>query len=124
MILNRGELDGARILSPSSVRLLSTNHLADEIRGVPEEPFSAATGVGFGVDFAVVTDTARAGTTQGKGTLSWGGAAGSWFWIDPANDVCVLGMIQVMDRWADPALQYIDSETSALVYGALVAPEK
>lgn len=124
MILNGGELDGARILSPMAVRLLSANHLAEDIRVQPDEPFSTRSGVGFGVDFAVVTDAARAGTMQGAGTLSWGGAAGSWFWIDPANDLFVLGMMQVMNRWANPALQNIDSETSALIYGALVAPEK
>ncbi|MGL6162657.1 MAG: serine hydrolase domain-containing protein [Microbulbifer sp.] len=124
MILNGGELDGARILSPSSVRLMTSNHLADSIRAIPGEPYTEESGFGFAVDFAVVTDTAKAGTTQGLGTLSWGGAAGSWFWIDPTNDLFVLGMIQVLNRWEAPALQNIDTESSALIYGALVAPEK
>jgi hypothetical protein len=42
--------------------------------------------------------------------------------IDPSNDLIFIGMIQVMERWMDPQLKYIDTDTSALVYGALVAP--
>lgn len=124
MILNEGELGGVRILAPSTVRLLASNHLADAIRAVAQNPFSTQTGLGFAVDFDVVTDATKAGTSRGLGTLSWAGAAGSWFWIDPANDLFVLGMMQVMNRWADPSLQNIDAETSALVYSALVAPDR
>lgn len=124
MILNEGELGGVRILAPSTVRLLAANHLADAVRAVAQNPFSTQSGLGFAVDFDVVTDAAKAGTSRGLGTLSWSGAAGSWFWIDPANDLIVLGMMQVMNRWADPALLDIDAETSALVYSALVAPDQ
>jgi CubicO group peptidase (beta-lactamase class C family) len=123
MILNEGELDGARILAPSTVRLLASNHLADGIRANSSAPFSTQSGLGFAVDFDVVTDPTRAGTPRGLGTLSWAGAAGSWFWIDPENDLFVLGMMQVMNRWMHPSLQSIDAETSALIYGALVAPD-
>jgi CubicO group peptidase (beta-lactamase class C family) len=124
MILNEGELDGARILAPATVRLMSSNHLADALRAASEAPFSTQSGMGFAVDFDVVTDIAKAGTLRGPGTLSWGGAAGSWFWIDPENDLFVLGMMQVMNRWAHPTLQNIDADTSALIYGALVEPDR
>jgi CubicO group peptidase (beta-lactamase class C family) len=124
MLLNGGELEGARILSPAAVKLLASNHLAEDIRAKPDEPFAARTGVGFGVDVSVVTDTAKAGTLRGEGTYDWGGAAGTWFWIDPKNDVIFVGMIQVMNRWQYPQLQNIDTETSALVYRALVEPGK
>jgi CubicO group peptidase (beta-lactamase class C family) len=124
MLLNGGELEGARILSPAAVKLLASNHLAEDIRAKPDEPFATRTGVGFGVDVSVVTDTAKAGTLRGEGTYDWGGAAGTWFWIDPKNDVIFVGMIQVMNRWQYPQLQNIDTETSALVYRALVEPGK
>jgi CubicO group peptidase (beta-lactamase class C family) len=122
MLLNGGELDGVRILAPATVRLLASNHLAEDIRAKAQEPFSEHTGMGFGVDVAVVLDSAKAGTLRAEGSYDWGGAAGTWFWIDPRNDLIFIGMIQVMERWGDPQLKDID--TSALVYGALVAPGK
>jgi CubicO group peptidase (beta-lactamase class C family) len=124
MLLNNGELEGIRILAPATVRLLASNHLAEDIRAKPDERFGGQTGLGFGVDVAVVLDSAKAGTLRGEGSCDWGGAAGTWFWIDPKNDLIFIGMIQVMNRWQDPQLQYIDSETAALVYGALVNPRK
>jgi CubicO group peptidase (beta-lactamase class C family) len=124
MLLNGGELDGVRILAPATVRLLASNHLADDIRAKAQESFSEHTGMGFGVDVAVVLDSAKAGTLRAEGSYDWGGAAGTWFWIDPRNDLIFIGMIQVMDRWKDPQLQSIDTDTTALVYGALVSPAK
>jgi CubicO group peptidase (beta-lactamase class C family) len=124
MLLNGGELDGVRLLAPGTVKLLASNHLADDIRAKAQEPFSEHTGMGFGVDVAVVLDSARAGTLRAEGSYDWGGAAGTWFWIDPRNDLIFIGMIQVMDRWKDPQLKDIDTDTSSLVYGALVAPGK
>jgi CubicO group peptidase (beta-lactamase class C family) len=87
MLLNGGQLDGVRFLSPLSVELMHTNVLA------PSVPILAP-GAGFGLDFAVYTDPVAAGGYFGKGTYFWGGAAGTWFWIDPVNDLIVLGMIQ------------------------------
>ena len=55
----------------------------------PKEP-----GIGFGVNLAIVMDPMKAGTPRGKNTFYWGGAFGTWFWIDPTNDVIVVGMIQ------------------------------
>jgi len=124
MLLNGGELDGVRILAPGTVRLLSSNHLADDIRAKAQESYSEHTGMGFGVDVAVVLDSAKAGTLRSEGSYDWGGAAGTWFWIDPRNDLIFIGMIQVMNRWKDPQLMDIDTDTSSLVYGALVSPAR
>src|SRR5581483_7496275 len=93
MLVNGGELDGVRILSPAAVRLIDSNQLSDEIRAKPEA-FSAHTGVGFGVDVGVTLDAAKAGTLGGLGTFGWGGAAGTNFWVDPSNDVVVVSMMQ------------------------------
>ena len=87
MLLNGGQLDGTRILAPLSVELMHTNVLA------PNVPILAP-GAGFGLDFAIYTDPVAAGGYYGKGSYWWGGAAGTWFWIDPVNDLIVLGMIQ------------------------------
>jgi len=88
MLLNGGELDGHRLLSPLSVQLMRSNVL----------PVSARTmgpGTGFGLDFAVVEDPLAAGGYGGEGTFYWGGYAGTWFWIDPVYNMIVVGMIQI-----------------------------
>lgn len=87
MLLNGGVLDGQRILSPLSVKLMRTNML-------PESARTMGPGTGFGLDFAVVEDPAAAGGYEGKGTFFWGGFAGTWFWIDPVYELIVVGMIQ------------------------------
>jgi CubicO group peptidase (beta-lactamase class C family) len=124
MLLNGGELDGVRILSPQTVKLLASNHMSDVIRNKPDAQFGAATGWGFGVDVAVEMDQAKGGTLSGVGSYDWGGAAGTWFWIDPANDLIFIGMIQVMNRWAHPTLINIDKDSVTFVYSALLQPER
>jgi len=87
MLLNEGELDGRRILSPLSVQLMRTNML-------PASAPTMSPGTGFGLDFAVVEDPVAAGGFGGAGTYYWGGYAGTWFWIDPVYKLIVVGMIQ------------------------------
>ena len=96
MVLNGGELEGARILAPASIELMGTNQISQAAMANPNGTLASlfSGGVGFGLDFLVNSDPRRAGSLVGKGTLSWGGAAGTWFWIDPANDVVFIGMIQ------------------------------
>ncbi|MBT8395590.1 MAG: beta-lactamase family protein [Gemmatimonadetes bacterium] len=86
MLLNGGELDGVRLLSPTTVDMIRTNHL-------PREMGEYAPGQGFGLDFSVVLDPVEAGSVSG-GEYFWGGAAGTWFWIDPVEDLIFVGMIQ------------------------------
>ena len=77
----------------------------------------------IGHSIAVVLDSAKAGP-QGEGTYSWGGAAGTWFWIDPTNDLFFLGMIHILNKQGDPAIKDIDDDSAKLVYDALVDPKK
>ncbi|MYG12974.1 MAG: serine hydrolase, partial [Gammaproteobacteria bacterium] len=86
MLLNGGELDGVRLLAPSTVELM---HRDQTPRGVPE--FSP--GQGFGLNFAVINDPVEADSIS-QGEYYWGGAAGTWFWIDPLEDLIFVGMIQ------------------------------
>jgi len=123
MLLNGGELEGARILKPETVKLMRTNALSDTIMNSSDPPFNTARGRGFGLDFAVVLDSAKAGP-QGEGTYSWGGAAGTWFWIDPKNDLFFLGMIHILNKGGDPAIKDIDDDSAKLVYDALIDPKK
>ncbi len=87
MLLNGGQLDGVRILSPLSVELMHSDMLPASVPG-------PGPGTGFGLDFALDLDPVAVGGYYGKGTYFWGGAAGTWFWIDPVNDLIVVGMIQ------------------------------
>ena len=98
MLMNQGELDGVRILTPESVRIMRTDSLTGDENmrfgiGGPGQP-----GQGFGVDFAVTYDPQAAGTPQGPGTYYWAGAAGTSFWIDPTNDIFWLSMIQAQGQ--------------------------
>jgi len=86
MLLNGGELDGERLLSPTTVEMMTRNHL-------PRDMGEYASGVGFGLDFSLVLDPVEAGSVS-AGEYSWGGAAGTWFWIDPVEDLVFVGMIQ------------------------------
>lgn len=94
MLVNGGELDGQRILSPESVETMRSNSLRDGLllRGGDDRPGQA--GQGFGVDFAVIFDPEAARSKQGEGSYYWSGAAGTWFWIDPVYDMFWIGMIQ------------------------------
>jgi CubicO group peptidase (beta-lactamase class C family) len=123
MIANKGELDGARLLSPASVEMMGTNMIPKSVlvssNGIGAMRFNEA--VGFGLDFMVVNDPRAAGTLEGKGSMSWGGAAGTWFWVDPTNDLIFVGMIQRMgDTGGDP----LGSMARTLTYQALLHPER
>ena len=122
MILNRGELDGARILAPDTVALMATNAISGAVlaRTNPLRllPFSSA--FGFGLGFSIVLDPAALGVPEAAGTLSWGGGGGTWFWIDPASDIVFVGLIQ---RLADPVSDTFRRIARSFVYQALTHPE-
>jgi len=123
MVLNGGELDGVRILSPATVELMGTNVIPKSVlvssNGTTAAQFNEA--VGFGLDFQVVNDARAAGSLQGDGSISWGGAAGTWFWIDPTNDLIFVGMIQRMGGTGGDDL---GTMARTLTYQALTQPGK
>ena len=102
MMRNGGELGGARILGEKTVKYMAKNHLTASITasGAGESPVSILgerdLGAGFGLGFGVVADTVKTGVLGSNGEFSWGGAAGTVFWIDPVEEMVVVGMIQLM----------------------------
>jgi CubicO group peptidase (beta-lactamase class C family) len=77
--------------------------------------------VGFGLDFMVNLDPRAAGSLEGRNTLSWGGAAGTWFWVDPTNDLYFVGMVQ---RLGGTGGEDLGTAARTLTYQALVDPKK
>jgi len=92
MIANGGEFEGRRYLKPATVEVMHTNVLEPGVNVTLYSPDTR--GLGFGMDFAIVQDPAAAKTSQGIESFYWGGAFGTWFWIDPMNEMIVIGMIQ------------------------------
>jgi CubicO group peptidase (beta-lactamase class C family) len=130
MLLNGGDLDGVRVLQPETVALMRLNHLPPSftvttngtanVLTTGQKPFPFAAGMGYGLDVAVAIDPAASGAPVGVGTFSWGGSAGTWFWIDPTNDLFFVGMIQRVGG-VGPGL---DATTRTLVYQALEHPDR
>jgi len=122
MLGNGGELNGVRILAPATVRLMGSNHLAANLLtgqfGIG--PHMMRPGFGYGYDCAVVFDPPEADLPEGPGTFFWDGAAGTWFWIDPENDVVFVGMIQRLAGPGSPNAEYL---SRSVVYQALVNPQ-
>jgi CubicO group peptidase (beta-lactamase class C family) len=123
MLLNGGQLDGVRILAPATVRLMTSNHLpASLLTGEFAGGLHVMRpGFGYGYNCAVIFDPPEANLPDGKGTFFWDGAAGTWFWVDPTNDLVFVGMIQ---RRTSPDNHPLLYHTHALVYQALVDPSK
>jgi CubicO group peptidase (beta-lactamase class C family) len=125
MLANGGELDGVRVLSPTSVKLMTSNLLPP---GVPmhfEQPFA---GVGYGMGVGIVLDPAHAdfnGGAIGKGSFYWGGVHGTWFWVDPVNDIVVVGMVNQENAGngmtgRDYPVTDIRAVSRSITYGALI----
>ena len=107
MLLNQGRLDGRRILSKRATKAIMTNRLSPAL-------INAGFGIGiqqirpgyeYGVNGVVVTDPAKAGVAMGKGSYLWDGAGGTWFWVDPANKIVFVGMIQRLAAEGGPNVQ-------------------
>ncbi|MDB5471152.1 MAG: hypothetical protein JWR84_2712 [Caulobacter sp.] len=112
MLLNGGELDGKRLLSETTVRLMSSDHLGD----IPMD--WKVKGLGFGLGFAVIKDVEAMGFAGTPGTFYWDGATGVNFWVDPVRDLVVVTMAQhLFTPNADP--QALNAEMHDMIYAAL-----
>ena len=114
-----GELDGARLLSPRTVRYMARNHLPGgldlEAFGRPLYAESPFRGVGFGLGFAVMIDPVLGQVVSSAGEISWGGAASTTFWVDREADLTVSFFTQLLPSSTYP----IGPQLRQLVYQAL-----
>jgi CubicO group peptidase (beta-lactamase class C family) len=123
MLLNRGELDGVRLLSPKTVALMTANHLPDGAEIADMSPAADAfnesgyRGIGFGLCVAVMLDPVRAGIPGTAGEFAWGGMASTAFFVDPKEDMAVVFMTQAI---VDTARRVkLRRELRSLIYGAM-----
>ena len=120
MLLGEGELDGVRLLGPRTVRYMTSNHLPGgvdlEAFGRPLFAETTFDGVGFGLGFSVVEDPVPGKVPASRGEFAWGGAASTAFWVDPAEEITVLFLTQLLPSSTYP----LRPQLQQLVYQALV----
>ncbi|HEY0649949.1 serine hydrolase domain-containing protein [Phenylobacterium sp.] len=113
MLLNGGTLDGVRILKRETAREIMTAHL-------PPQIVTGGFGIGsiqrirpgyeYGYNGVVITDPGAAKVAMGKGSYLWDGAAGTWFWVDPENQIVFVGLVQRLMGMGFPPLQPVSQE--------------
>ncbi len=108
MLLNGGTFNGHRILGPKTIAWMAQNHIG-ELKSFKTP------GTRFGLGMAVVTDTAASGLPYSPGTYYWGGSQGTVFWIDPAEDLIGILMVQLT-----PSRLSLREKFSALVYSSII----
>jgi CubicO group peptidase (beta-lactamase class C family) len=120
MLVNGGELDGVRVLSRKTVELMRTNHLPG---GGELSQFAlpggygetGMTGTGFGLTVAIDLGPAASQRSGSAGSFSWGGAASTIFWIDPAEELAAVFMTQLIPSGAFD----FRGQLQQIVYGAI-----
>lgn len=113
MLLNKGELNGIRLLSRKIVEFMTMNHLGDGIlqpEFTPQRP-----GYGFGLGVKVLKNVAQTGLLGSEGTFGWSGIAGTDFWVDPREDLIGIIMPQHLK---DPSFR-VATDFRILTYQAI-----
>ena len=114
MLLNGGTLDGKRYLSPRTIAYMGSNHIGPSAGVVPGPSYLPGPGYGFGLGFAVRTEPGASAVEGSVGEMGWGGAGGTYFWIDPKESMFVVVMMQAPSQRVR-----IRNTLKNLVYGAL-----
>jgi len=118
MMLNKGTLDGERLLGRKTVELMTSNHLGGDMAsmGMPRFSESKYDGIGFGLGFSVMLDPAKAEIVGTPGEYAWGGAASTAFWIDPKEEMAVVLLTQMTPSSTYP----VRRELRVLTYASVV----
>jgi CubicO group peptidase (beta-lactamase class C family) len=118
MLLNGGELDGARVMSRSTIKLMTSDHLGTRVAAPfqPGELLLGTPGYTFGLGFAVRQGDGVAGVPGSAGEFMWAGYAGTYFWVDPKEEIVGVYMTQA----PSPIRAYYRKMFKSLVYQALV----
>ena len=122
MLLDEGMSENGRVLRPESVRLMRSDLLEPEVYVQVVRGYRLP-GARFGMNVSVITEPQGDNAMYGKDSYSWGGAFGTYFWIDPTNQLFVSGMVQIVDGGAQhlgAKLEYPDLKKASaqLLYGA------
>ena len=128
-ILNGGILNDKRIIDESVIQLMGKNHLTEQQQYLAAinfqesswKPDRLSPDIGFGLGFAVVENVEGYSDSKSKGSLFWAGAAATYFWIDPVEDIVVVAMTQHMGV---DGVWSIERDLTKLVYGALAERRK
>ncbi len=123
MLVNRGELDGVRILKPETIDVITTNVLKDGqlLSSLGINQGDTYPGLGMGLTFGTVENPEAVPSVIPAGSYFWSGAASTWFWIDPVNELYFIGMVQVFDNNNPKGPLELRETSSAAVYNALSA---
>jgi CubicO group peptidase (beta-lactamase class C family) len=117
-LLSKGRAGDARLLGRKTVELMMMNHLKGDLAAMGQPRFAESTfhGIGFGLGFSVLLDPPRAQIVGTPGECGWGGMASTVFWVDPAEDLAVVMMTQLI-----PSSRYpLRRELRVLTYQAIV----
>ena len=117
MLLNGGTLDGKRILGPRTVAYMTVDHLGATV--TPGPLYLPGAGFGFGLGFAVRKDAGVSPFAGSVGEYNWGGAGGTYFWVDPKEDIFVVLMMQSPKQRV--AYRYLLKD---MIYAAITKPAK
>lgn len=119
MLVNQGELDGARILKPETIELMRTNVLRDgqNLSSLGVNQGDVYPGLGMGLTVGTIEDPEAVPSKTPAGSYFWGGAASTWFWIDPVNELYFIGMVQVFDNNNPKGPLELREASSAAIYG-------
>jgi CubicO group peptidase (beta-lactamase class C family) len=113
MLLNFGKLDGERVLSRKTVELIRRNHVEAEF--IRQFGFPAQAGYGYGLGVRTMTDTAAAGLNGSAGEWAWDGMLGTWYCVDPAEDLVAVFLVQRMPG----SNEDLPKRYAQTVYGAI-----
>ena len=117
LLLNGGTLDGKRILGPKTVAYMTVDHLGTVV--APGPLYLPGAGFGFGLGFAVRKDAGVSPFAGSVGEYNWGGAGGTYFWVDPKEDMFVVFMMQSPKQRV--AYRYLLKD---MIYSAIIKPAK
>ena len=115
MLLNGGTIDGRRVLSPKTVRMMTLDQLGKEIKNNVALTEAGRAGYGFGLGVAVRIEPGVAATNGSVGDYTWNGANGTSYWADPREQLVVVTMTAAPGE----IRKYYREQMAALVYGAM-----
>jgi CubicO group peptidase (beta-lactamase class C family) len=114
MLLNKGQLNGVRLLSPKTVELMATNHVPAAALAAGSQTIGLGPGTGYGLGVSVLMNPAERGNLGSAGEFGWSGAASTHVLIDPKEDLVAIYCTQLMGDFA------VRAEFATMLYQSIV----